>query len=352
MLAEQVKAVARSLGFELAGIAPADPPEDFARYESWASQGMAGAMGYLTDRRAEIRRDVRNLLPSARSVICVGKLYNQRSAPAAAGQAIVSRYAWGRDYHDSMRADLEKLAARLGEIAGFEWKACVDTAPVLERTFARLAGIGWIGKNTCLINEPMGSWFFLGELITSLELEPDTPPPDRCGTCTRCIDACPTNAFRPVGELSGIDSLASESLDIQSWAIDARRCIAYLNVELRAAIPEEYRAAMGTRVLGCDICQDVCPWNSRAPVSDSFEDLHSAPDLEPLAYLSEAEFHARFRGTALSRPRYSGFLRNVAIAMGNSGLAKFRNALEHLSTSGDALVAEHARWALAHLGCV
>jgi epoxyqueuosine reductase len=329
-----IKRIARECGFELAGIAAADPPQDFARYETWAGQGMAGEMRYLVDRRAEVRRDVRNLLPSARSVICVGKLYNQRSAPATPGQAVISRYAWGQDYHDVMREALEQMASLLSVHQQFEWKACVDTAPVLERTFARLAGLGWIGKNTCLINEPLGSWFFLGELITSLDIEPDLPPPERCGTCTRCIDACPTGAFVPAGDW---------------WSIDARRCISYFTIELRHPIPEEYRAAMGGHVFGCDICQDVCPWNSRAPVTDSFEDIHSAPDLEALANLSEGEFHEAFRNSPLARPKYSGFLRNVAVAMGNSGLARLRAPLERLSRHSDPLIAEHAQWALQRL---
>jgi epoxyqueuosine reductase len=331
---ETVKQIARDCGFELAGIASADPPDDFARFESWASQGHAGEMSYLTDRRAEVRRDVRNLLPSARSVICVGKLYNQTSSPAPLGHAVISRYAWGHDYHEILRKGLEQFVGRLKEHASFEWKICVDTAPLLERTFARLAGLGWIGKNTCLINEPRGSWFFLGELVTSLELKPDSPPPDRCGTCTRCLDACPTEAFVPAGD---------------SWAIDARRCIAYFTIELRGSIPEEFRAPMGPHVFGCDICQDVCPWNSRAPVSDAFEDIHQAPALETCARMTEQEFQDAFRHTALARPKYSGFLRNVAVAMGNSGLTRFRESLERLASHSDPVVAEHARWALARL---
>ena len=291
-------------------------------------------MRYLTDRRGDLRRDVRNLLPSARSIICVGKLYNQRSAPAEPGHASISRYAWGQDYHDLMRGSLETMAARLAQIEQFEWKACVDTAPVLERTFARLAGLGWIGKNTCLINEPMGSWFFLGELITSLELDVNAPPPERCGTCTRCIDACPTDAFVPAEDW---------------WSIDARRCIAYFTIELRGAIPEEHRVATGNHVFGCDVCQDVCPWNSRAPLTEAFESTHAAPELESLANLSEGEFREMFRDSPLARPKHAGFLRNVAIAMGNSGLARFRAPLERLAAHPDTMVAEHARWALDRL---
>jgi len=233
-----------------------------------------------------------------------------------------------------MREALEQMAAKLSEHATFEWKACVDTAPVLERTFARLAGLGWIGKNTCLINEPKGSWFFLGELITSLDLEVSAPPAGRCGTCSRCIDACPTDAFVPAGDW---------------WSIDARRCIAYYTIELRGAIPEEHRAAMGSHVFGCDICQDVCPWNSRAPVTEAFENTHAAPELEALANTTEAEFREMFQESPLARPKHAGFLRNVAIAMGNSGLERFRAPLERLAANADENVAGHARWALEKL---
>ncbi len=197
MRADEVLQIAHECGFELAGIAPAGPAPDFSRYEDWVAADMAGEMRYLTDRRAEMRRDARNLLPSARSVICVGKLYNTPDPPREEGDARISRYAWGKDYHVTMRAALERMTARLLEIEHFDWKICVDTAPLLERSFARLAGLGWIGKNTCLINEPLGSWFFLGEILTSLDLAPGSPPPDRCGSCTRCIEACPTEALVP-----------------------------------------------------------------------------------------------------------------------------------------------------------
>jgi epoxyqueuosine reductase len=347
--------VARECGFELAGIAPADPPEDFWRYESWVAQGFAGEMRYLADRRAEVRRDVRALLPNARSVICVGKLYNQGSEPTARGSAIISRYAWGADYHDVVRAGLERVANRLSEIVegerdGFDYKICVDTAPILERTFARLAGLGWIGKNTCLISEPLGSWFFLGEMVTSLAIAADSPPPDRCGTCSRCIEACPTDAFVPAAAAHGtLNSTAHGAAPQNSWAIDSARCIAYFTIELRGVIPEEHRAAMGSHVFGCDICQDVCPWNSRAPVTDAFEAEHAAPSLEECARLSEPEFRAMFRDSPVTRAKYAGFLRNVAVAMGNSGLNQCREPLERLAEHADPMVAEHARWALAQL---
>jgi epoxyqueuosine reductase len=221
----------------------------------------------------------------------------------------------------------------------------VDTAPILERSFARLAGLGWIGKNTCLINEPLGSWFFLGELVTPLEIAADSPPPDRCGTCSRCIEACPTDAFVPASAAHG----ALDSSPHHHWAIDSARCIAYFTIELRGAIPEEHRAAMGSHVFGCDICQDVCPWNSRAPVSDAFDAEHAAPSLEECARLSEPEFRAMFHDSPMTRSKYAGFLRNVAVAMGNSGLEQCHEPLERLAEHADSMVAEHARWALGQL---
>jgi epoxyqueuosine reductase len=244
----------------------------------------------------------------------------------------ISRYAWGEDYHDVMRRGLERLAAKLGP--DHEYKICVDTAPLLERSYAREAGLGWIGKNTCLINQEIGSWIFLGEILTSLHVDSDSPPPDRCGTCTRCIDACPTQAIPPGG-----------------YEIDARRCIPYFTIELHGAAPEEMRAHIGQHIFGCDICQDVCPWNSRAPITHepAFEPRHFAPPLDELAAMTENEFRSKFRGSPIQRAKYAGFLRNVAIAMGNSGLEKFREPLEHLAVFENSLVAEQALWALQRL---
>jgi epoxyqueuosine reductase len=343
LTAEEVRALARECGFELAGAAPAEPAEDAARYRAWVDAGYAGDMRYLTDRRAEVREDPRHLLSSARSIICVGKLY--RTPWPHTGEfpdthfndrarAWISRYAWGDDYHDVMRRGLEQLAARMAQRTGpLEWKVCVDTAPLLERSYARLAGLGWIGKNTCLINQHSGSWFFLGELLVSIDIAPGSTPPDRCGTCRRCIDACPTAAIVPHGA---------------GYTLDARLCISYFTIEQRGAVPEEMRSRLGGHVFGCDICQDVCPWNRRAPVTEdpAFAPRHFAPPLVEMAALTESEFRAMFRGTPVTRARYSGFLRNVAIAMGNRGLPQFRAPLEKLAGSGDPMVAEHARWAL------
>ncbi len=326
-----VKRLAQECGFELAGITRAEQSADFPRYLEWVSQGRAGAMSYLSDRRAQLRSHPRNLLPSARSIVCVGKLYNGPEPYSTNFDeqevAWISRYAWGSDYHSVVRSGLERLAARLGK--SVETKICVDTAPLLERSYARDAGLGWIGRNTCLINQYAGSWFFLGELLTSLELEPDSSPPDRCGTCTRCIDACPTNAILADG-------------------LDSRLCISYFTIELRGAIPADARAGVGRHVFGCDICQDVCPWNNRAAMTlePEFSPREIAPPLERLAGLTETEFREMFRGSPVTRSRYSGFLRNVAVAMGNAPSERFRPALERLASSPDSVVAEHARWAL------
>jgi epoxyqueuosine reductase len=282
--------------------------DDYSRYAQWVDAGMAGQMRYLTDRRAGLRADPRFLLPSARAAIVVGKLYNT-AAPLstdlrAPGLGWISRYAWGEDYHELMRGALAQLAGKLRVAAcsPFDYKICVDTAPLLERSLAARAGLGWIGKNTCLINQARGSWFFLGELLVSLPIEAGAPVPDRCGSCTRCLDACPTRAFVGPGVL------------------DARRCISYLTIELRGPIDPHLQTHLGTHVFGCDICQDVCPWNRRAPSTSDprFAPRHFAPPLDELARLNEEEFRRRFHSSPVLRARHDGFLRNVRIARENS----------------------------------
>jgi len=332
-------------GFDLAGVAAAprahEPVPDFGRFQHWVERGLGGEMRYLTDHRAEVRGDPARLLTDVRSIICVGLVYNgpepYSTRFADAERAWISRYAWGDDYHRVVRAKLEGLNSKLLEIQQFNSRICVDTAPLLERSLARRAGLGWIGKNTCLINQHLGSWFFLGELLTTLSIEADAPPPDRCGTCTRCIDACPTAAIIPSPD--------------GRFELDARLCISYFTIELRSAIPEAQRPAVGAHIFGCDICQDVCPWNSRAAETNepNFRPRDFAPELDRMAGITEAEFRDMFRDTPISRAKYRGFLRNVAVAMGNSGLAKFREPLTKLANSEDALVAEHARWALQRL---
>jgi epoxyqueuosine reductase len=330
---ETLRTLARECGFELAGVTSALPAADAWIYGDWVSSGMAGRMSYLTDHRAEIRRDPRNLLPSAQSIICVGKLYKQ---PGDAPPHI-ARYAGVPDYHGVMKEGLERLATRLSEDFGsFDYRCFVDTGPLLERTYARMAGLGWIGRNTCLINQDLGSWLFLGEIVTSLALEPDTPPPDRCGTCTRCIDACPTDALIPGGLRTVLDST---------------RCISYHTIEHRGVTPEVMRAELGDWVFGCDICQDVCPWNNQAAetLDPAFASAINGGSLEEFAQLTPEEFHSRFRHTPVWRAKYSGFLRNVAIAMGNSRDTRYRPVLLRLAASEDEVISAHAAWALKQL---
>lgn len=310
--AVEIKKLAQSCGFDLAGVAPALPSGDFPRFKEWRRKGFAGEMGYLTDRRGDVRADPRNLLPTAQSIVCVGKLYNTPHPRSTeihdTKRGWISRYAWGADYHDVLRQGLEMLVRRIQELHNepFDWKICVDTAPLLERSYAQAAGLGWIGKNTCLINQQQGSWFFLGELLLSIPLAPDAPPPGRCGSCTRCIDACPTAAIVP--DARG------------GWTLDARACISYLTIEKRGEIANELAAKIGSHVFGCDICQDVCPWNSRASVTAdaSFEPSWFAPSLAELAGLDESNFRRLFRNSPVWRAKYSGFMRNVATAIENS----------------------------------
>ncbi|MHB8652932.1 MAG: tRNA epoxyqueuosine(34) reductase QueG [Terriglobia bacterium] len=461
MLHALVKQHALEIGFDLVGIAPVAAHADLQFSREWVERGYGGEMRYLENPK---RDDPRRILPSAQSVICVGLIYNAdlpysteirrqesevrsqesgagrkktgtskqgggsigleakiekpapnsefEACPGARGPLLplvtnhssgfrdrgwISRYAWGTDYHDVMRSKLEKLRTALRAMApGTETRVYVDTGPIVERAFARLSGIGWTGKNTCLINEAKGSWFFLGVIITSLDLAPDLPAPDRCGSCTACIEACPTDAL------------------VQPYVMDASRCIAYLNIELKGSIPEKFRSAIGANVVGCDICQDVCPWNSKdirqggapstgAVVSGRLPDgiqlsaassqrrktattqvpefqplqfeaevsaprspgdnaervsnfdfqvsTHSLfnPSLEALASLDENDFRRIFRRSPVKRVKYRGWLRNLCVAMGNSGDGKFLPRLQRLREHDDPLIREHAEWAIAQL---
>jgi len=345
--AERVKELARRAGFELAGVAPAEPTLEALFYPEWIERGYAGEMNYLKGRRGEMRADPKTLLPTARSVICLGLVYNAPEPYSTEadleGRGWISRYAWGEDYHRVMKEKMRRLTADLREEFGpFDAKICVDTSPLLERAYARRAGLGWIAKNTCLINEELGSWFFLGEILTSLDLAPDSPVPSRCGTCTRCIEACPTRAIVP-----------NEGPDGPPYALDSTRCISYWTIELRGAVPEEDRPDAGAHVFGCDICQDVCPWNrpERAATTQlpEFQPREAAPRLDELAELSEEEFRERFAPSPVERARYRGFLRNVAVAMGASGNPQFGPALDKLANNADPLVREHAEWAQERL---
>jgi epoxyqueuosine reductase len=352
-ITQSTKLAAANAGFDLAGIAPVrseDLPE-LSAFVEWVDAGRAGEMKYLESRTetGDLRRSAAtNAAPWVRSmVVCAlnysaDKPYSVEADDPARGW--ISRYAWGtKDYHDALLPRLKQVEAAIKQLAGehgisVETRSYVDTGPILERVYARHAGIGWIGKNTCIIHPKMGSWLFLGVILTSLDLPADTAAPDRCGSCTRCIDACPTNAIVAPGKL------------------DARLCIAYLTIEKRGTVPEELRSAMGHHIFGCDICQDVCPWNNKAgnapptslPEFQPQEQLYH-PDLHWLAQLNEEAYRQVFRGSPVKRTKYAGLKRNVAIAMGNSGNKRFASDLQKMADGGDPVVTEHAEWALKKL---
>jgi epoxyqueuosine reductase len=335
---ERVKAIASEAGFDLVGIAPADAPRELSFLAAWVARGHAGEMAYLTD-QVEKRSDLRAAFPWARSVVSVGLQYDSPhpySTNAPAGRGWISRYAWGDDYHDVMKRMLERVIGTLrAETGPLQARAYVDTGPIVERAFAAAAGLGAWGKNTCLLHPEHGSWFFLGEIVTDLELAPDAPRPDMCGTCTACLEACPTGALPA------------------PYVLDATRCISYLTIEVKGEIPEEHRAGLGRHTFGCDICQDVCPWNRRRRSSGgrAFEPREGAfaPELGELAALDAAAFSARFRRSPVKRARRRGLLRNVAVALGNVGEAGQRPVLEQLARDEDPVVREHAAWALRRL---
>jgi len=344
-----VKRAAEEAGFEVAGIAPADDTPELNHFPEWIAAGRAGEMKYMEarDERGDLKRaSLSRVAPWARSVVVCAINYNtdhpystQANDPS---RGWISRYAWSReDYHDSVLQRLRQVEAALrGSVppdsqAPLTTRSYVDTGPVVERVFAKYAGVGWIGKNTCLINQKKGSWLFLGVILTSLELEPDLPAPDRCGTCTRCIEACPTDAI------------------LAPYQLDSNKCISYLTIEKRGSIPQDLRAGMGRHIFGCDICQDVCPWNRKAPATTlpEFEPRPGLvnPALAWLAEMSVEEFREVFRGSPIRRTKRSGLRRNAAIAMGNSGNGDFIPLLEDLTNDEDDAVAESARWAKARL---
>lgn len=332
----RVEAAARDLGFDRVGVAPAAPADGFERLAEWLDQGYAGEMDYMHQRR-EARRHPASILPSVRSVVMLAMRY-WPAAPAAPDRPLrIASYAQGADYHDVLRDRMNRLLDQLrAEFPTLEGRGVVDTAPLLERDFARRAGLGWIGKNTMLIDKKLGSWFFLAALLLDQEISPDAPfDAQHCGTCTRCLDACPTDAFVGPGVL------------------DARRCISYLTIELRGQIPESLRDGVGPWMFGCDVCQEVCPWNRKAtPGSESaFAPPAEGDAIDPLALLgmSDAEFRERFRGTPLFRTKRSGMIRNVAIAAANAGMRKALPLLESLRNDADPTVAEAAAWGAAKL---
>jgi epoxyqueuosine reductase len=299
-LTESVKALALELGFDLVATGPADPPEHGAALRRWVEAGHAATMGYLA-RRLEERLDPRRVLPGARSVLCVALNYYQ-GEPADASWRPVARYAWGRDYHDVIAPRLERLAAHLAEAGGARSRGYVDTGPVLERDLAARAGLGWVGKNTMLLHPRLGSWFFLGVLLTTAELARDAPLADRCGSCRACLDACPTGAF------------------VAPYVLDARRCISYLTIEHRGDIDPDLQPAMAGWQFGCDICQDVCPWNRKAPTTAQAEFVPEAayPGAEAVSAMDDADFRRHFAGTPILRAKAAGMRRNALIYWKNS----------------------------------
>ncbi len=353
---------AKGLGFDLCGIVAAAEFPELAHFDDWLDRGYHGEMKYLEDAR---RRDLSLVMAPLRSVIVCGLNYNtehpysvEAEVPAAERQGAprgwISRYAWGDDYHEVMWARLNALEAELRAQfpKPFAARAYADTGPIPERVLAKHAGLGWLGKNTLLLNKELGSWLFLGVILTSLDIDPakasnNSAPPNLCGSCRKCLDACPTGAL------------------VEPYVMDARRCISYLTIELRGSIPEEFREGIGWQVYGCDICQDVCPYNRKAPVTELqefqprrtvSEDSFLEPKLEWLAGLTEEEFRHFFRGSSMKRTKWRGLVRNACIGLGNAKLARTNPehagaiaVVEKLMKSTDPVIAESAQWANARI---
>jgi epoxyqueuosine reductase len=338
-LTNAMKLRARQLGFNLVGATQPHPSDQVAFYRNWLAQGYHAGMGYLARPDAiEKRADPRRVMPEARSIIVAGMSYYPGEFPPVEGHlGRVSRYAWGADYHDVILGKLHQLAEWIDGMVEHRltYRAYVDTGPLLERELAQRAGLGWIGKNTNLIHPRMGSYLFLGDLLLDLELEPDTPfSGDRCGSCTACLDACPTGALTAARTL------------------DARRCISYLTIEHRGSVPQEMRPLMDDWVFGCDVCQEVCPWNLRfaRPAQDpALRPVRATLDLVEMLALDKDAFRERFRGTPLWRARRAGLLRNAAVVLGNLGDPAAGPALRRSLADPEPLVAEHAAWALSSL---
>jgi len=343
-----IKSAAADAGFDLAGIAPAGDHRELEFFPAWIAAGHAGEMKYMEarDERGDLKRaSLARVAPWAKSVIVCAINYNTDHPYSTEWQdpsrGWISRYAWSReDYHDAVMRRLKQVEEALYSAADhldgeLTTRSYVDTGPIVERVFAKYAGVGWIGKNTCIINQKMGSWLFLGVILASLELQPDMPAPDRCGTCTRCIEACPTDCI------------------LEPYLLDSNRCISYLTIEKRGSIPDEdLRRGMGRHVFGCDICQDVCPWNRKSPSSAAeFEPRLGLvnPALDWIAEMSEEEFRETFRRSPIRRAKRAGLRRNAVIAMGNSGNPEFLPLLDRLASDEDESIADIARWAANEL---
>ncbi len=343
LTASEIKRQATALGFDLCGVAPAAALPELAFLREWLDAGYGGEMEYL-QRSADRRADVREIMPSARSIIVFGTTYNTdrpySTETADRGQAAIARYAWGDDYHAVIQTRLDRLVDWMrGEAGGgLEVKAYVDTGPVQERVYAQHAGLGWIGKNTCVINPEKGSWIFLSEIITNLDLTPDQTSLDQCGTCTLCLESCPTGALTA------------------PYVLDSRRCLSYLTIEIKGAIPIAHREAIASHAYGCDICQEVCPYNATPLVSADpawapREGL-DRPALLELWQRSDDDLRRLLKGSAMKRAGVRRLRRNLAVALGNTGDPKAISALgaRHAPTCADPLVEEHVRWAVETLG--
>jgi epoxyqueuosine reductase len=345
-LKAQLVSFARQIGFDSCRIAACDTPAHASEFRRWLRDGAHGEMNYM-QRGEEKRCDPQKVLPGARSIIVLALNYFQgndsRQSPAGimlrrgrqiAATGKIARYAWGDDYHEVIEAKLDKIDRFLRDFGG-QQKCYVDTGPILERDHAAQAGIGWHGKNTMLIDQRLGTWFFLGEILTTLELPADQPVRDRCGTCERCIKACPTGAITAPHRL------------------DARRCISYLTIELKGSIPLELRPLIGDRIFGCDDCLDVCPWNRFAQISHetAFSARKSTTGMPLREYLelTDAQFHTLFKNSPIRRIKRRGLLRNVCVALGNTGDASDLPALERAAAEPEPLIAEHAGWAIGQI---
>jgi epoxyqueuosine reductase len=337
-LKERLVAQALEEGFSAVGVcAPDAVPEGAGRLAAWLAKGHHGQMGWMAE-RAEWRGSAAALWPEARSVIMLAEVYTPDADPLAVldqrDRGAVSVYAQGKDYHDLVKRRLKRLGRWLIEAAGGEIKVFVDTAPVMEKPLAQAAGLGWQGKHTNLLSRDLGNWFFLGAIFTTLELPRDVPEVEHCGSCTACLDICPTQAFPA------------------PFQLDARRCISYLTIEHRGPVDEALRALMGNRIYGCDDCLAVCPWNKFAVAAREigYQPRVGAPLLAELALLDDASFRARFAGSPIKRIGRDRFVRNVLYAIGNSGDRRLRGVAEALVADADTAVADAAQWACARLG--
>lgn len=334
-LKQSVKNKARQLGFILAGVTSPEPPAHYNIFEEWLNQNLHGTMQYLAEERSRIRRaNPKQILPECKSILVLAMPYHS-PLPLGEGRVRVASYALGDDYHDILPKKLQTIVDFIEEQVGhpIPHRYYTDSGPILERELAQRAGLGWVGKNSMLINPQAGSTFFLAEILLGIELEPDEPfPTDHCGTCTRCITACPTQCILP------------------NRTLDARRCISYLTIENKEGIPEDLRPQMGSWIFGCDLCQQACPWNRFSSAADpAFEPKIPLPVLTEDMLLSSVEFNQRFKKSPIKRAKRRGYLRNLAVAIGNTGGEKDIPILEQAMQDDEALVRKHAKWAMNNI---